>query len=93
MSHWRGAIVAGLFLVVIGQTISVAHTADLSLHSDGGLCQICQAIGHAAAPPAPAAAPAEANLIGVAFDVAAIVSVALRPIHSSHSPRAPPRSL
>jgi hypothetical protein len=93
LGRWRTGIIVGLYAFVIGQTISVAHMADATLHADGAPCQICQAIGHAAAPPTPAAAPVAAiQLIVVAVCVDFVAAV-LRPTFSSHAARAPPTFL
>jgi hypothetical protein len=93
LSSWRSAIGAGLLLFVVAQTISVAHMADLSLHTDGVACQICQAIGHAATPPAPAAAPVAAIQLSVATVSIDFVAAVLQPTFSSHAARAPPTFL
>jgi hypothetical protein len=93
LGSWRTGIIAGLFAFVIGQTIGVAHTADASLHTDGAPCQICQAIGQAAAPPTPAAAPVAAIQLGVVTACIDFIAAVLRPTFSSHAARAPPTLL
>jgi hypothetical protein len=93
LARWHTGIVVGLCAFVIGQTISVAHLADASLHASGEPCQICQAIGHAAAPPTPATAPVAAFQFIVAAICAQFVAAVLRPTFSSHAPRAPPTFL
>jgi len=89
----RAGIIAGLFAFAIGQTISLAHAADASLHANGEPCQICLAIGHAAAPPAPASAPGPAIEFRVVSACADVVAAVLRPTFSAHSARAPPTFL
>jgi hypothetical protein len=93
LGSWRTGVIVGLFTFVIGQTISVAHMADASLHADGAPCQICQAIGHAAAPPTPAAAPLATIQLRVATVCLDFVAAVLQPTFSSHAARAPPTSL
>ncbi len=93
LARWRTGIVVGLFAFVIGQTISLAHASDASLHPNGEPCQICQAIGHAAAPPTPATAPVAFLQFIVAAICAQFIVAVLRPTFSSHAPRAPPAFL
>jgi hypothetical protein len=93
LERWRTGAIVGLFAFVIGQTISLAHMADASLHADGAPCEICQAIGHAAAPPTPATAPVAAIQISVAIVCVAVIAAILRPTFSSHAARAPPTFL
>ena len=91
--RWRTGIVVGLFAFAIGQAIGVAHLADATLHEDGAPCQICQAIGHAAAPPTPAAAPVVALQFGVVIVCVDFVAAIVLPTFSPHAPRAPPSFL
>jgi hypothetical protein len=93
IEQWRAAIVAGLFAFAIGQTIGLAHMADATLHADGTPCQICQAIGHAAAPPTPPAAPLVALQIAIVVVCVDFVAAVVRPAFSPHAPRAPPSFL
>ena len=89
----RTDIVAGLCAFVIAQTIGLAHVADASLHANGEPCQICQAIGHAAAAPTPAAAPVGLIQFIIAAICTQFIAAVLRPTFSSHAPRAPPTFL
>ena len=93
LGRWRTGIAVGLFAFVVGQTIGLAHMADASLHGDGVPCQICQAIGHAAAPPTPAAAPVAAIQFSVLVICVDFIAAIIRPTFSSHAPRAPPTFL
>jgi hypothetical protein len=90
LGRWRDGIFAGLLAFAIGQTIGLAHTADASLHTNDAPCQICQAIGHAAAAPAPATVPSAAIVLHVASPTPSIAAPALPLLLSSHAPRAPP---
>jgi hypothetical protein len=85
--------VTGFALFVIAQTIALAHMADASIHTNDAPCQICQAIGHAAAPPAAIVAPVVSALIRVVAVCVDIVSVPLRATFSPHAPRAPPAAV
>ena len=93
LQRWRTAIAVGLFAFAIGQTIGVAHLADATLHADGAPCHICQAIGHAATPPTPAAAPVVAPQLGLVIVCVDFVAAIVRPTFSPHAPRAPPSFL
>ena len=93
LGRWRTGTIVGLFAFVIGQTISLAHMADASLHADGAPCEICQAIGHAAAPPTPAAAPVATIQLSVTTACIDFIAAVLRSTFSSHAARAPPTSL
>ncbi|HET6471911.1 MAG TPA: hypothetical protein VFG38_08710 [Pseudomonadales bacterium] len=92
IGKWRIGIVAGLCAFALAQTISLAHAADASLHPNDAPCQICQAIGHAAAPPAAATAPIAAFVGHVAAAIPAVAAPHLPLLFSSHAPRGPPAS-
>ncbi len=93
LDRWRQGAVALCFAFVIAQTIGLAHVSDLSKHADGAACQICQAIGHAAGPPATAKMPVAAIVFDVTAKVAQVVIAAIQPTFSPHAARAPPTVL
>jgi hypothetical protein len=90
LGRWRTRVLAGLLAFAIGQTISLAHTADASLHPNDAPCQICQAIGHAAAAPAPTTAPLAAFVLHRAVATPRVATPELPFPFSPHAPRGPP---
>ena len=86
----RNSVALLLYALVIVQSIGLAHAADQTLHPDHAPCRVCDAIGHAATPPTPAAAPTAPTLLIAAAVVLALPWLELPPTFSSHAPRAPP---
>ena len=86
----RRAFVIGLFAFAITQTIGLAHAAELKLHAHHAACHICLAMGHAAAPPPPAALPTLPPPFEFAVALPCFIAAILRPTFSLHAPRGPP---
>ena len=91
--RWRNAIGVALFAVVIGQSIGLAHAADLTVHADGAPCRVCDATGPAATPTMPVTMPAAAFVPGAAIADRFPAVAAIRPMHTPQAPRAPPAIL
>ena len=88
----KGAF-ALFFAFVIAQTIGLAHVSDLSKHAKGATCQICQAIGHAAGPPASPQVPSAPIVFDLIAKVAQVAVAVVSPTFSPHAARAPPTSV
>jgi hypothetical protein len=93
LDQWRQGAVVLCIAFVVAQTIGLAHMSDLSKHADGTACQICQAIGHAAGPPATAKVPAAPIAFEVIAQVAQVAVAVIQPTFSPHAARAPPTPL
>jgi hypothetical protein len=93
LTRWHKGAFALCCAFVIAQTIGLAHMSDLSKHADRTACQICQAIGHEAGPPASAKVPTAPIAFAVIARVAYVAIVILQPTFSPHAARAPPTSL
>jgi len=90
---WHDGLVVLCCAFLVAQTIGLAHQWDLTKHVDQTTCHICQAIGHAAVPPAQAHLPSAAPAFGFTVQYARIVAASVRPTLSPHAPRAPPTLL
>ena len=93
LGQWRQSAIVLCFAFVVAQTIGLAHVSDLSKHADGTACQICQAIGHAAGPPAATKVPASPIEFETIVKVAHVAVAFAQPTFSPHAARAPPTSL
>lgn len=93
LDQWRKAALGLCVAFIVAQTIALAHISDLSKHADGTACQICQAIGHAAGPPAVAKVPVAPIALEVIAKVARVAVAVVKQAFSPHAARAPPTSL